>query len=205
VPLERGRAVLLVGVLLLAGCRQEGAAEAGPGQPAAPPRAFVVFSEPSLVIDRVGATEAVPAAVGSTLSPQTLSSDDPSVVEVTASGSLHALKAGRTTVRSLASPGQSLDVEVRTTRDLVLVPNPLTLPPRGEGELALFDRTGGGLEDPARVRWFSSSPDVASVIDGRVKAGAGTGAATITAEVAGRAIQARVTVTRTPGPTKRKP
>jgi hypothetical protein len=195
----------LVGILLLAGCRQEGATEAVPGQPASPPRPFVVFSEPSLVIERVGATEAVPAAVGSTLSQQTLSCDDPAVVEVTPSGALHALKAGRTTVRSLASPGQSLDVEVRATRDLVLVPNPLTLQPRGEGELALFDRTGGGLEDPARVRWFSSSPDVASVIDGRVKAGAATGVATITAEVAGRAIQARVTISRAPSTTGRRP
>lgn len=195
-PLERGRSLLLVGLFCLTACRQESLPEAASGQSAQPPRPFVAFSQPSIVVERVGATVAVPAAVGSTLSQETLASDDPSVVEVTPSGALHALKAGRSTIRSVGDPGQALEVVVRGARELVLIPNPLKLPPRGEGELALLDRTGGGLEDPGTAEWFSSSPEVASVIQGRVTAGVAPGVATITARLGDRIVQATVAVKR---------
>jgi hypothetical protein len=156
----------------------------------------VVFTLSSLAIAREGATVEVPAAVGSTLSPDTLSSDDPSVVMVTPAGGLHGLKAGRTTIRSVANPGQVLEVEVLGDRELVLIPNPLTLQPSGEGELALLDKRRGGLDDPGVPQWYSSAPDVATVFGGRVKAGALQGSSTITAVIGGRAIQATVVVKR---------
>ena len=74
---------------------------------------FVVFVEPKLVIEGVGATASVPAAVGSTVSARTLTSSDPRVVEVTAEGALRARSAGTTTVRATRNPAQVLVVEVR--------------------------------------------------------------------------------------------
>jgi hypothetical protein len=196
VPLERGRSLLLVGLFFLAACRQEASPEAASGVAASPPRPFVAFSQPSIVIDRVGATVAVPAAVGSTLSPLTLSSEDPSVVEITPTGGLHALKPGRTLVRAAGNPENVLQVEIAELTELVFVPAAMTLQPRGRGQLALFDKARGRVLDPSQAQWFTTAPDVATAIEGNIQSGDAIGVTTITATYAGQVIRARVEVVR---------
>lgn len=73
---------------------------------------FVVFVEARLVIQGVGSTERVPAAVGSTISAQTMTSSDTRVVEVTTEGSLRARSTGRASIRATGNPAQLLEVEV---------------------------------------------------------------------------------------------
>jgi hypothetical protein len=93
------RAALLAAVGLLAAslgaCGDRPPPEAGgeaaakvAGATSAPAEAFVVFTSSSLTIDRLEVPVPVPATVGSTPSPLTLSSDAPEVVSVDASGAL---------------------------------------------------------------------------------------------------------------------
>jgi hypothetical protein len=74
---------------------------------------FVVFVVPTLVLERVGATSRVPAAVGSTVTRETLRSSDPGVVEVTEAGELLARSVGKATIHAIRNPSQVLEVEVR--------------------------------------------------------------------------------------------
>jgi hypothetical protein len=107
---------LLAALALAAGCGKEQPQSPKPGTPStvsADEVPFVVFMEGSVVIDRVGATVRVPAAVGSTVSSQTISSSDSSVVEVTSTGELRARSRGRATIRATGNPAQVLEVEVR--------------------------------------------------------------------------------------------
>jgi hypothetical protein len=77
---------------------------------------FVVFVESKLLMEGVGATASVPAAVGSTVSAQALISSDPRVVEVMADGRLLARGPGRVTIRATRTPGQQIEVEVQAGR-----------------------------------------------------------------------------------------
>lgn len=137
-----------------------------PPQPGTPSTAsadevpFVVFVEPKLVIEGVGATTSVPAAVGSTVSAQTLTSSDPRVVEVTSGGELRARSAGRATVRATGNASQVLEVEVRESPAprpeprsdatlLAVAPNgPLSVSPSAAelrlGQVTFFEVMAGG-------------------------------------------------------------
>jgi len=83
----------------------------------------VVFSEPSMLIERLGVPLAPPVTVGSRPALATLASDDPGVVSVEEDGRLLAHRAGRTLLRAVGSssvlavvvvpPGPGAAAEVR--------------------------------------------------------------------------------------------
>ncbi len=108
--------LLLVGMAVTACGNPQPPVAGTPSTASADEVPFVVFVEPKLVIEGVGATASVPAAVGSTVSARTLTSSDPRVVEVTAEGALRARSAGRATIRATGNPAQALEVEVREAR-----------------------------------------------------------------------------------------
>lgn len=109
-----GKAWLLLIALAATACGNPQPPQQGtPSTASADEVPFVVFVEPRLVMDGVGATASVPAAVGSTVSSRTLTSSDPRVVEVMADGGLRARSPGRATVRATSNPAQVLEVEVR--------------------------------------------------------------------------------------------
>ncbi len=66
-------------------------------------REFVVFTAPSVAMDRAGAPVAAPVTVGSRPSPATMTSDDPQVVTVEPNGALAAHREGTTFVRAAGS------------------------------------------------------------------------------------------------------
>lgn len=167
--------LLLVLGLLVAACDREQKPPPGtPSTASADAVPFVVFLEQSAVIDRVGATVRVPAAVGSTVTQQTIASSDSSVVEVTAEGGLWARSAGRATVRATGNPAQVLEVEVResstsTPRTATPPPSPETdAQPHGRlsinpssadlrlGQVLIFEVTAGGPS--AQPRWRFDGP-----------------------------------------------
>jgi hypothetical protein len=158
---------------MLGGCGNQ--PPPSPGSPAtasADEVPFVVFREGTLVIDGVGATVRVPAAVGSTVSPQTILSSDSSVVEVTAAGELRARSPGRASIRATGNPAQVLEVEVRDARAANLrpvAPSPATAPePSGPlsllpasadlrlGQVLLFEVAVGGQK--AQPQWRFDGP-----------------------------------------------
>lgn len=113
---------LLVG-LALGGCDAPKPPDPGtPSTASADEVPFVVFSEQKVIIEGIGTTALVPAAVGSTVSSRTLTSADPRIVEVTADGALRSRAPGRTTVRATGNPSQVLEVEVRVTSDQATAP-----------------------------------------------------------------------------------
>lgn len=162
-------------VVVLGACDQEQKPPPGaPSTASADEVPFVVFLEPSVVIDRVGATARVPAAVGSTVSPGTMKSSDPSVVEVTAEGGLRARSVGRATIRAVGNPAQALEVEVRessTAEPRAASPTPspetdaqphgrLSLNPSSAdlrlGQVVIFEATAGG--QGAQPKWSLDGP-----------------------------------------------
>jgi hypothetical protein len=163
---------------------------------------FVMFTERSVVIERLGTTIPAPAAVGSTVSPRTLSSSDPSVVEVTPAGELRARALGRATIRATGNPAQALEVEVREQavepprKALVEAPRgPLTLrPPSADlrvGQVVVFEAEVGGhrvqpdwhLVGPALLRQTAPGAFVAIGL-GKTKTCASAARQSVCAEVA---------------------
>ena len=94
----------------------------GEGAPGVPPpiapAPFVVFTTPKMVIDQLGRPVPAPVTVGSQPSPETLSSDAPDIVEVTAAGALVARRNGRATVRARGGGESQLEVEARAVSKL---------------------------------------------------------------------------------------
>ena len=117
--IERTKAHRWLGWPLLVGLALGGCDVPKPPDPGTPSTAsadevpFVVFLVPTLILERVGTTSRVPAAVGSTVTRETLRSSDPGVVEVTETGELLARSVGKATIHAIRNPGQNLDVEVR--------------------------------------------------------------------------------------------
>lgn len=178
---------------MVAACGREPARQApqaAPLRPAAAPP-FAVFSQPSLVIDRLGVPVAPPVTVGSTPSGTTMTSDAPHVVTVEPSGGLVAHQDGVATIRSA---GGSLEVVVRTARSIALVPRRLALRP-GETRRLRAVEGDGPQEIPAEVvEWATSDPTIATLLGGEVMAGRRSGRARITARYGGRQAEALITV-----------
>ena len=188
----------LVALSLLAACDSRTRQDSTPTPEPAPDR-FVVFSQPALVIDRLGVPVSPPVTVGSTPAPDTLASDSPDVVSVETSGALVAHRNGDATVRAQRG-GETLRVEVRAASQVTLVPAEIDLRPGDEVQLALVP--AGGAEPVAAdaVQWYTDAPSVAMVRAGRVEAGTEPGVATITAVYGSLSTKARVTVSVSRGP-----
>jgi hypothetical protein len=152
-----------------------------------------------LVIDRLGDPVAAPVAVGSSPSPETMSSDARDVVEVAPDGSLVGIRAGAATVRA-AGTGQALHVTVRPVSAVVLAPSTLALRTGERRDLVLLAAEDGKPLPPGSIQWFTDAPGVALVREGRVEAGESAGTATVTALYGGARAQARVRVESLGGP-----
>jgi hypothetical protein len=194
---QHARRWWLVGLgLALTSCDREppGSAAAIAQAEAVAQAPFVVFTVPSITIDRVGATVPVPAIVGSTISPETIESSAPEVVTVTAAGGLHAVGEGRAVLRARDGSGQRLEVEVRAVGQVRVVPDAIELAPGDEVQLGLLVGEESSSMDARKALWSSNAPGSAIVIEGRVQAGSKPGTATISAEVAGQVARATVLV-----------
>jgi hypothetical protein len=200
---NRQLAVLALGLALSCG-REPPGVERQASQPPPPApsldKPFVVFSRPSIVIDRLEVPVPSPVTVGSQPSPETLTSDAPGIVSVDPSGSLVAHRNGEATVRASRGAGAALAVEVRAVSVLAIQPAEMLLRPAEEKRLKLFSG-GGGEEVPSGAAvWSTDDPRVAVVIGGIVTAGDRPGTATITASYGGQASRAIVIVARDSGP-----
>lgn len=154
-------------------------------------RKFVVFSVPSLVVDRVGVEVPAPVTVGSSPSPATMSSDAPGVLDVTEAGGLIAHGEGRATIRATGS-GSQLAVQVVLADDIRIDPPTLRLGAGEEARVRVL--RGDGQEVPAAaVGWSMSAPGTARVDGGVVRAGQ-AGAAMIQARYGSATARARVDV-----------
>lgn len=181
---------LFVSGLLLIGCGEQG--ELGhpttpPDRSSSPPagtspvdRPYVVFSERTLVITRLGVPVRPPVSVGSRPSPATLSSEDSSVVEIAQTGELVARGNGRTKIVTLNGEGSVLAVEVKAVDAITLRADALELAPGGSAHLTLADANSGDELPGSSAAWTSSSPERASVLDGVVRAGVASGPVRVT-------------------------
>jgi uncharacterized protein YjdB len=140
---------------------------------------FVVFSQPSIVIDRLEVPVRAPVAVGSTASTTTMQTNDATVVTGTPSGELLAHRNGHARIRAARGEGSALEVEVRALRSLLVEPPTLVLVPGGEARITVL---GDGTElSQDEVRWTISDPSAVSIRGGLVRAAATPGMHTITA------------------------
>lgn len=193
------------------GCGQRaGSSALGEGAPAAaapvPPAPFVVFTKSRLVIDQLWHPVPAPVTVGSQPSPETLWSDAPDVVEVSAGGALVARRNGRATVRARGGEGSQLEVEVRAVSAFSVRPAKLTLRPGATGKLEIVAAGSGELIPPEAAQWASDAPQVVVVIGGTVEAGARVGAANILVTYGGQSARALVAVERPrPAPVRKRP
>lgn len=159
-------------------------------------RAFVVFSSPRLVIDRLGIPVAAPVTVGSRPSPGTLASDTPEIVSIDASGALVAHRNGIATVRATGSDSV-LQVEVRAVEAIRVDPEEVTLKAGERTRLRVF---ADAVELPAEaIRWGTSAPAIATVDRGEVRAGV-AGRAVVVARYGEQSANSRVLVASGPGP-----
>lgn len=188
--------------LILAACEE---AASGPGDesprlvnapaPGQSPvdRPHVLFTVSRMVIPRLGVPTRPPASLTSTLGPETLRSEDPSIVSVTRDGMLLGLRTGRARVRSIPDQ-EPLDVEVRSLDAIALTPGHLTLEPGRSARLALFDPATNEPLPAAEAEWVSDGPGIATVREGRIDAGGLPGSATVRVRYAGFEVRAEVTV-----------
>jgi hypothetical protein len=189
-----------------------------PPQPGTPSTAsadavpFVVFLEPSVVIEGVGGSIPVPATVGSTVSTATIASSDPSVVEVTADGRLRARSLGRATLRAISNQTRALEVEVREKeepRASLPAPPPaveagspvqgrLALRPSSAdirlGQVLLFEATVGAQR--ASPEWHFDGPVLLQQTAPNVFVATRVGKTKVCASGASQTVCARVAVDR---------
>jgi len=177
---------LWLGILACSDLQPAGGAGQGERLPNAPAageapvdRPHVVFNSRSLVIARLGVPVAPPVSVPSRPSPETIQSEDPTVVRVDPSGTVIGLRAGRTRVRTLHGEGSSLEVEVRAPRAIRLEPARLELEPERAAVFTLLDAESGERLPPEGAEWSSDAPRRASVLEGRVQAGSEPGPASV--------------------------
>lgn len=193
--------------LLLAACggagpdpRLEGARlnAPGPGK-SAMDRPHVVFSRRSVVIDRLDVPVDAPVSMGSTPSPATMRSHDPSVVEVTGAGRLLAHRNGTARIETLHGEGAVLFVEVKAAEAIALVPARVELRPGGSASLSVIDAVTGEQLSPSAAEWRSSPPGVTSVRDGVVTALGRPGTAHVIARYGGSEARAEIAVSGSGG------
>lgn len=159
-------------------------------------RPHVVFSSRTLVIDRLGVPVAVPVIVGSTPSPSTLRSDNPSVVEVTRSGALLASRNGTARIETLHGERSSLRVEVRAAEAVEIFPPLVELHPGESSSVEVIDPTSRERLPATLAEWGSSASSVAIVRDGVITAAGRPGGATIIARYGGIEAHTEVVVRR---------
>jgi hypothetical protein len=150
---------------------------------------FASFRDRALNIDRLESAVVVPLTPGSTASSATLVSDVPDIVTVVGDGSLVAHRNGKATVRGVPGGGV-LEVTVLASAGLRADPAELDLSP-GTASLPVL-RTVDGLVPSGAATWYSTTPQVAMVEDGRIRAGPTKGVALLTAVYGGE--QVRITV-----------
>jgi len=139
-------------------------------------RRFVVFRQPTLVLESIETPIPPPVTVGSTLAGDLLSSSEPSIVSVDSFGNLIGHKNGTAIVRG--SAGAVLQVVVNAVGLLRVVPGHVELLPGGRASLEI---TGDGRELPAgSYRWDTTSPNTAVASGSTVYAGSTPGTATLT-------------------------
>lgn len=198
------RSGLVASLYLLSACgggsdresRLEGARRLnapGPGE-SAMDRPHVVFSRRSLVIDRLGVPVDAPVSVGSTPSPATIRSDNPSVVEVTGAGHLLASRNGTARIETLHGEGAVLFVEVKTAEAIAIVPPHAELSLGASTALAVVDAVTGERLSPSVAEWRSSPPGVVFVRDGVVTAADRAGTARVMVRYGSGEAQADVVV-----------
>ena len=158
---------------------------------AAVDKPFVGFRQSLLVIDRLEVPVAPPITAGSTHSPTTVGSDSPDVVSIHADGSLVAHRNGRATIRAWQGGG-TLTVEVLAVSGLRAEPPTLRVGP-GTAALPVL-RSGEAAVPAAAVSWFSNTPEIAMVEDGRIRAGPAKGTAVLTAVYGGERVKVTVVV-----------
>jgi hypothetical protein len=166
---------------------------AASGARAAP---FVMFTQASVVVDRLDVPQPPPVAVGSTVSSRTVVSDDPSIVRVNEAGELVGVRNGRTTVRAAGDASASIEVEVRAAGSFQIDPPVLRLRPGERRVFALVDDDRRALPAAAvtAATWTTSAPDVAIVVGGEAETRERLGASMVTATYAGRSARAQVLV-----------
>jgi hypothetical protein len=139
-------------------------------------RRFVAFREPTVRIASLETPMAPPVAVGSTLAGDLLSSSDPDVVSIDASGNLIAHKNGSTVVRT--NSGATLRVIVNAIAVLQVAPDHLEMV---GGRTASVRIVGDGSELPAgSYHWETTNPNTAMASASTVHAGYTPGTATLT-------------------------
>src|SRR5882672_11627395 len=139
-------------------------------------RPFVAFRRPTLILESLETAVVPPVAVGSTLRGDLLSSSDPQVVSIDASGNLTGHKNGTAIVR--AYMGGTLQVIVNAIGVLQVVPGHLELVPGGMATVRIM---GDGRELPtASYRWETTNPNTAMTSGSTVYAGYTSGTATLT-------------------------
>ena len=167
-----------------------------PAAAAPAPERFVVFTAPTLIIDRLGVPVAAPVTVGSAPGPDTMSSDAPEIVGIDATGKLVAHRNGRAAIRTLNGRGAVLRVDVRAVSALAVVPPRLVLRPGGAGQLRLVAGGSGEPIPPEAAQWGSDAPGVAVVIAGTVEAADRVGTANVLVTYGGQSARAVVSVER---------
>lgn len=149
-------------LLLLIACGNPGARQEAPalGHDAPLPgqsvvdRPHVVFTVPTFAVQGLGAPVAPPVTTPSRPSRESMLSEDPGIVEVTASGDLVGVRPGVARVRSIAG-SSSLLVTVVAPRALRLDPEYLELAPGGRARVRVLGEDGAELMGTA-VRWSSA-------------------------------------------------
>ena len=123
-----------------------------------------IFSAKAIAIWSHDARVPPPLIPGS-LQPR-LVSESPGIVSIDSDGKLHTHQDGEAIVR--AASGSSLLVRVHSVRHLAISPEQVELPAGAALDLtAMADATALPPED---VEWSIDSPEVASIVDGRLTA-----------------------------------
>ncbi len=192
------QALWLLVVLSAVGCGSPGQ-EAGGAPPADRPdagsasRPFVVFHRDRVTLDRLESPTPPPVAAGSHPGPETMVSDDPTVVSVNAAGDLVGHRNGLTAIRTRHGEGSMLVVEVADVGAIRLEPERLELRPGQEARIQVVGSDGRPVPVEG-IQWGASAPRRAHVVGGKVIAGGETGVAKVLARVGGRVAEAEVVV-----------
>lgn len=194
---RRPSLALLLSMALLAcesGARERAdAVEAAQPRPIPADRPFVVFSKTHVVLDRLEIPTPPPVSVGSRPGPDTLLSDDPTLVGIAPDGQLVAHRNGRTAIRTLHGEGSLLVVEVAEVNGIRLKPDRMELRP-GQGTAIRVLAADGSVLPPHAVQWGTTSPRRALVLGDKVIAGSEAGTAKVVARYGSQVAEAEVVV-----------
>jgi len=157
------------------------------------PDSFVAFTQEELAIDAWNKPVRAPVSPGSTATPETMSSDSPSIVSVEEDGSLVAHRNGLAIVRGVGT-GAQLRVLVAQIGSLRLhLPTPFLAPGESLLARAIADSS---VELPATsVRWSVDEPAIAMVSPRGVLTARAPGRGELIGSYAGREARAMFEVT----------